>query len=345
MRSPKFHHNRSVIETVVTKPILKRRWKSLGRQLRNQLFLDVVEFKDIDAQINEIAENIEQQIRNGSYQPAKPTHYLVEKSRGLCRQMTQSEPRDLLVLETLTNSLKHELVESRPSKRSFFEPDQQRFTRRERRLGIDEYSSIKPWKDFQQAIFAFSKERKFIVVTDVANFYDFISFKHLRNIISSICQVREPLLDLLIFVLNEMAWTPDYMPRSEVGLPQMESNAPRVLANAMLYELDRVAEEKAFGEYVRYMDDIDVGVDSISKAKESIRDIDLTLQSRQLRLNSSKTRILTPAEAFDHFCIRENQFLDFCSDIIERKGITGHDTVKRALGCILINGIPKLGDL
>jgi hypothetical protein len=320
-----------VIEKVVTRPVLKRRWKSLGRQLRSQLFLDVVEFKDIDAQIDEIAKSIELQVHDGSYRPAKPTHYLVEKSRGLCRQMTQSEPRDLLVLETLTNSLKKELVENRPSKRAFFEPDQQRFARPERSFGVDEYSSIKPWKDFQQAIFAFSRERNFIVVTDVANFYDFISFKHLRNIISSICEVREPLLDLLIFVLNEMSWTPDYMPRSEVGLPQMESNAPRVLANAMLYELDRVAEEKAFGEYVRYMDDIDVGVDTIAKAKETVRDIDLTLQSRQLRLNASKTKILTRTEAYDHFCIRENRFLDFCSESIARSGVKAHAPVRRAL--------------
>lgn len=121
------------------------------------------------------------------------------------------------------------------------------------------------------------------------------------------------------------------MPRSEVGLPQMESNAPRVLANAMLFELDRVAEEKAFGEYVRYMDDIDVGVDTIAKAKETVRDIDLTLQSRQLRLNASKTKILTRSEAIDHFCIRENRFLDICSEIIARSGVKAHPPVRRAL--------------
>lgn len=128
-----------------------------------------------------------------------------------------------------------------------------------------------------------------------------------------------------------MAWTPDYMPRSEVGLPQMESNAPRVLANAMLYELDRVADDRAFGDYVRFMDDIDVGLDSLPKAKCVIRDIDLTLQSRQLRLNSNKTKILRANEAFDHFCIRENRFLDRCAATVNLGTSGSVEPAKKAL--------------
>lgn len=275
MRSPKFHHNRQVIEVVVTISSLKKQWKKLGKQLRSQLFLDVAEYKDIDAEIDNTIKELVKKINSGSYRPSKPTHYLVEKSRGLCRQMTQCKPHDLLVLEALTASLKQELVDNRPSKKAYFEPDDQAFSKKERRVGLAPYSSVRYWKDFQQAIFEFSKERDFIVVTDVANFYDFIGFRHLRNVISSICEVREPILDLLIFILNELSWTADYMPRSEIGLPQMESNAPRVLANAMLYELDKLADERAFGDYARYMDDIDVGVDTVREAKETVRDIDL----------------------------------------------------------------------
>jgi reverse transcriptase-like protein len=311
--------------------ILKRRWKNLGKQLRRQLFLDFVEFKDFDNKIGDVVNLLETQIQSASYRPEKPLHYLVEKSRGLCRQMTLCRPDDLLVLETLTASLKAELVDGRPTKNAFFEPDDQKFGRRPDKFGIDDYSATKSWKNFQQAIFKFSKERPYIVITDVANFYDFISFSHLRNIVSSVCNIREELLDLLVFVLNEMSWTPDFMPRSEVGLPQMESNAPRVLANAMLYELDRVAIDRGFGDYVRFMDDIDVGVDSITQAKKTIRDIDLTLQSRQLRLNSSKTKILRSTEAYSYFCIRENRFLDFCSKRINENNVS-YSSIQKAVG-------------
>ncbi|MDZ7711553.1 MAG: RNA-directed DNA polymerase [Roseovarius sp.] len=107
---------------------------------------------------------------------------------------------------------------------------------------------------------------------------------------------------------------PDYMPRLEMGYASIETEAPRVLlANAMLFELDRVVEQHSYRNYARFMDDIDFGVQTIVEAKRAVRDIDLTLQSRQLRLNSAKTQILTQQEAFRHFCVKENsRFRQVC---------------------------------
>jgi hypothetical protein len=124
------------------------------------------------------------------------------------------------------------------------------------------------------------------------------------------------------------------MPRRGVGLPQMDIDAPRVLANAMLYELDRVAHSVSSGDYVRFMDDIDVGVNSIPEAKAILRDLDLTLQSRQLRLNSAKTRILrvSDREAARHFCIRENRFLDYAARALKQ----GTPQAKRSVGRALL---------
>ncbi len=100
-------------------------------------------------------------------------------------------------------------------------------------------------------------------------------------------------------------------------MPQIETSATRVLANAMLYEVDRVCEDASVSNYARFMDDMDVGVGSIVQAKQIIRDIDLTLQSRQLRLNSSKTKILTQKDAFEYFCISENDYLARADRMLE----------------------------
>jgi hypothetical protein len=67
------------------------------------------------------------------------------------------------------------------------------------------------------------------------------------------------------------------------------------------------------------MDDIDIGVDSKGAAKSALKNLDLALQTRQIRLNSGKTRILTDIEAIRHFKIRENSFLDAFGDHIETK--------------------------
>ena len=153
-----------------------------------------------------------------------------------------------------------------PSQNAFFEPERHVFTGplNEKRT----YGNFRSWLEFQRQIFNFSKTRNYVVITDITNFYDYISHTHLRNIITDYVDgVNELILDLLIFVFSELNWQPDYMPRAAVGLPQIDLDAPRLLAHCFLYELDRMLVGHSDVDYVRFMDDIDVGVDTVSKAK------------------------------------------------------------------------------
>jgi hypothetical protein len=120
-----------------------------------------------------------------------------------------------------------------------------------------------------------------------------------------------------------MLWQPDYMPRVQVGLPQINLDAPRLLAHCFLFEIDSLLLQSKNIDFARYMDDIDVGVDSVADAKLVLRDLDLALQTRQIRLNSGKTKILTEEEARRHFCIRENSFLDRLEDSVRSKLLLG----------------------
>lgn len=322
MKSPKFPFSHEKLDRCINTHTIKAVWKSkIVNQLRKQIIRDLVEYRDYADRLDSITAGICLDIARAEYVPKTPRHYLIEKSRGLCRQMTIAAPRDLLVFQCLSNRLQTDIDRNQPTKKAFYQPGQAKFNKDKVHIALSDYGSIAAWKRFQTAIFNFSKERPFVVVTDVANFYDFINLLHLRNIVSSICLVDEAILDFLIYLLEGISWRPDFMPRSNIGLPQLEAEAPRVLANAMLFELDRVADKHSFGDYVRFMDDIDVGVDSIAQAKAVVRDIDLTLQARQLRLNSSKTKILNVAkgEVAEHFCIPENKFLDYCTSSIEDK--------------------------
>lgn len=319
MESPKFKFIQKEINDTFDRKLLREEWKKrIGYQLRKQIVFDPIEYRDFSANLDGMISQIRVEIGGGTYQVRPVRRYLVEKSRGLCRMMTAIHPRDLLVLERLARSMYFELKQKAPSKSSFFEPDDGNFKKGFEQSDIG-YGSFASWKRFQKVVFGFAKENEFIVVTDIANFYDFINFQHMRNVISSLADLRESLLDLLIYLLNRLSWTPDFMPLTQVGMPQLESTATRVLANAMLYEVDRVCESSAVGNYARFMDDIDVGTSSEYEAKCIIRDIDLTLQSRQLRLNSNKTKIFTREDAFFHFCINENIFLSRLSAVIEKK--------------------------
>jgi hypothetical protein len=99
----------------------------------------------------------------------------------------------------------------------------------------------------------------------------------------------------------------------------MNLDAPRLLAHCFLFEIDEFLESLPNADYARFMDDIDIGVNSLSEAREVIKNLDLALQTRQLRLNSGKTRILTELEARKHFRIRENVWLSTLADRIDAK--------------------------
>lgn len=318
MQTPKFQFLQSDIRAVFDINLLKEEWKKRTKpQIRKQLIFDAIEYRDIDENLPHLLQRIRREVSEGNYVVQMPKRYLTEKSGGLCRQMTLIHPRDLLVLERLSRSIYFELKHKAPSKSALFEPDDGKFAKGFKQSDF-EYGSFASWKKFQKIVFGFAKENDYIVITDVANFYDFINFQHLRNIVSSLADIRESILDLLIHVLNRLTWTPDFMPLTQVGMPQIETSATRVLANAMLYEVDKLCEHSAVSNYARFMDDMDIGVESVEKAKVIVRDIDLTLQARQLRLNSSKTKILSQKEAFAHFCISENQALSRIESLIEK---------------------------
>lgn len=308
MKSPKFKYIKPQLESLFKYNGLQGIWKSrVKQQLRDQALLDLIEFRDYDADIVAICRDIENSICDAMYSPGETKKFLVEKSKGLCRQMTLVRPIDLLVLETLSKVIYPALKRAAPTTKAYFEPNDGKFRAQ---ITESDYGSFASWKRFQKATLGFADECKFVVVTDVANFYDFINFRHLRNIIAASGEVPEPFLDLLIFVLQKLSWSPDYMPSQEIGMPQIEASAPRVLANAMLYEVDQLVEEASIANYARFMDDIDFGTNTIAQAKQIVRDIDLTLQARQLRLNASKTKIMKAKEAHDHFCVSENRFLE-----------------------------------
>lgn len=273
--------------------------------MKEQFINDGIENFDFHIARKLESKNLSHIILSGDYVPQKARRILVEKSKGLCRQIVIPTVRDAIVLQCLSDALYGEIKGKEPTKNAFFEPKDHKFS-----SAPSGYGTFASWLNFQKSLFNFSKTRKFIVVTDIANYYDSISYVHLRNAIASIAGVEERVLDMLIFVLSDLLWQPDYTPRIEVGLPQINLDAPRLLAHCFLYELDSFLASEPGRDFVRFMDDIDIGVDTVIDAKKVLKSVDLVLQTKQVRLNSGKTVILTGNEAIRHFRVFENARLD-----------------------------------
>lgn len=286
--------------------------------MRRQPIPDPLENLDFHIRIDAICTTIEAEVLSAAYIPATPIRFLSEKSKGLRRHLVIPSVKDALVLQTLSDALWAEIRAKAPTKKAFYAPGDHQFSKVVKGHS-SEYGSLNAWLSFQQTIFGFATSKKFIVVTDIANYYDTISYDHLRNILADLSLAREHALDLLIYTLSCMLWQPDYMPRVPVGLPQANLDAPRLLAHSFLFEIDELLLQRTTIDFARYMDNIDVGVNSLAEGRTVLRDLDLALQTRQIRLNSGKTRILSEAEARRHFKIRENSLIDKLADNIAAK--------------------------
>lgn len=306
MKSPRFDIRAVKLRNIFSPSNIERIWKDKVRtSMRDQFVNDGIEHFDFHVARKLESKKLSRLILSGDYVPQKAQRILVEKSKGLCRQLVIPSIRDAIVLQCLSDALYSDVKGKAPTTKSFFEPKDHKFS-----SVPTGYGTFAAWLNFQKALFNFSKVRNYVVVTDIANYYDSISYVHLRNAIASISGVEECVLDMLIFVLSDLLWQPDYTPRIEVGLPQINLDAPRLLAHCFLYELDAFLDSDPSRDFVRYMDDIDIGVDSIVAAKKVLKSIDLVLQTKQIRLNSGKTTILTRSEAISHFRVLENARLD-----------------------------------
>lgn len=323
MKSPAFQLRAQRLRVIFTADRLKSAWKGVVRvSARRSQMRDIIEHFDLHLDQDRQFAKLINSIFEGRYTPAPPARVLVEKSKGLCRQLVMPSISDMVVLQVLSASLYAELKGKAPTKKAFFEPEEHAFSATGDKL---DYGGFAAWKKFQKTLLKFAEEREFVVVTDIANYYDSISYVHLRNVLSALSGEAECVLDMLIFILSGLLWQPDYMPRVEIGLPQIDIDAPRYLAHCFLFELDRHLAAKEDVDFVRFMDDIDIGVDTVSRAKTILKEIDLLLQTRQVRLNSGKTQILTKAEAEVHFCIEQNAELDELTEKLESKSDSKED--------------------
>jgi hypothetical protein len=309
MHSPKFKAKARTLAGTINTSSLRNSWKKKVRDdVRKQIIPDPVEHLDFHVVADAACEALATEITSGSYLPNQVTRVTTEKSKGLCRLIVIPNIRDVLVLQVLADSLWSVLKSKAPTKNAFYAPKDHAFLKMRHGLE-DEYGPVSEWLKFQKEILGFATRKKFIVVTDIANYYDWIRYAGLRNVLADLVEAREVVLDLLLFVLGSMVWKPDYMPNFEMGLPQCDFDAPRLLAHAFLFETDELLRDYPDVEFARYADDVDIGCDTYTAAKRVLRDLDLTLQSRHLRLNSGKTQILTAPQAIDHFCVEQNALL------------------------------------
>ena len=96
------------------------------------------------------------------------------------------------------------------------------------------------WRKFQKQLLKYSEECGLLTVTDLTNYYDNIGLRELRHIVGSRLGAQEVVLDLFLNIIEQLSWNPDYLPSSLKGLPTINIEAFRLLANVLLFEVERI---------------------------------------------------------------------------------------------------------
>jgi hypothetical protein len=219
-------------------------WKNTVRNgLRRQDVLDLHDYHDFHRSLDTILEALRTEVCTASYRPKRSQQVRIEKAAGICRRIHIPAPEDAVLFQTMVDSIAVELLQKQPAHNAFYSRSHPRYRNPNDVDHTFPYDWWELWPEFQRRIFQFTSSCDFIAVTDISNYFDCISLRQLRNTIASLVVFDEPLLDFLFFMLEEFVWRPDYLPSSGVGLPQLNFDAPRLLAHVFLFESDTLLSE------------------------------------------------------------------------------------------------------
>lgn len=288
---------------------MERSWTKYVRPgLRDQEILDLYDYNDFHWGRKTYFESLRSEILAGTYMPRAAMPVRVEKANGVNRTLIIPCAQDCVVLQCIVEHVLERVLAKQPSKNAFFSRSHG-FVGGE--LGFDaHYIWFRRWRTYSKRRFQLTTTFSHICTTDVANYFDNIDYSHLRSILSSVSRIDEVILDIMFRVLDAVSWRPDYLPPPGRSLPQVNFDAPRLLAHAYLYEIDAYLKFKTGDTFLRWVDDMTIPTNSYDDAKTAARDLDQLLMTRGLRLNAGKTSILSASEANSYFFRSENAYLD-----------------------------------
>jgi len=156
---------------------------------------------------------------------------------------------------------------------------------------------ISRWFTFEGVTLTFAGSGKYLLVTDLSNFFENISrsqlVAELESAIPNISATGPEKLQIrnAISTLDRLLgqWTFS----GSHGLPQ-NRDASSFLSNILLSSVDRAMAEKGH-DYYRYVDDIRIIADSELQARRALQDLIRQLRTVGLNINANKTEILPPA--------------------------------------------------
>lgn len=287
---------------------------------------DVIDYLEYDVDPDVWIGRLLRQLETGNYEPSSPRRFMLAKSNGFSRRMTIPAIPDVVLYRAIVDWF-YNKAKGKQHKHVYFDQSHLhsaatrgfQFARQhmaEATSGSDPYvssrSTFLAWLHYDQyrKYLILKKISPYIVLTDVANFFD--SVLHTR-ISEALHEIAAPprIVGLLFFLLERLAVRDTYSDSPRIGLPVDEYGCSRTLAHMVLLSHDE-SMVKLVGEaaYVRWADDQTFGVATKADALKILAAVGSSLAQLNLTPNAAKSKILTLSQARRHFHLDVNAALD-----------------------------------
>ncbi len=157
-------------------------------------------------------------------------------------------------------------------------------------------NKISRWFTFEGVTLTFVRSGKFLLVTDLSNFFENIAREQIVAGLEQVIPEIEATGSEKLQIRNAITTLDRLLERwtfsGSHGLPQ-NRDASSFLSNMLLSSVDKAMAAKGY-DYYRYVDDIRVIADTEVHARRALQDLIRLLRTVGLNINANKTAILSP---------------------------------------------------
>lgn len=291
---------------------LNKTWKNIKKELLLLISKDAINWLDWATTIDRTLPIIQNEILKGEYAPSTITRFECAKSQGSFRVLTLLNIRDVLVYRHISDYALNCAIPKKVKGAYFSRRHSATPVGKTWGIGDDPYLFFWDiWLRYNEyrSYTLLNEPHHYLVVTDISNYFESIQHDLLFEYLSPLGIPREAvgLLGKLLEAFRP--WT-GHSRSPMLGLPVDEFDCSRQLAHIFLFEHDkRIADKFGENNYVRWIDDQNIGVNNLSEARSVINHFTRSLSQQRLTINSGKTRFLKPEDVVLHFQLDANKYI------------------------------------